>query len=319
MVNAISRPVIRAVHSRKATSTTQDFLAPVENLRSLPIEYSRLAQVYSNQGRLEEAEQLYKMALNVAETAMGTSHSGILQHLDDLANYYSNRAKFTEAEPYLKRAYALRLSQFAQSAESQCNGDVYLDLADNVEKLSQVFERTGRKADGEKVFLTLLNGQAKHLGPEHPQTLDALERLGKFYGRINAQAAARIAFERLHELTVKVYGPLTAELGPVYSHLSIVYGKLDLYLEQIKMLEKQVQLVDTVHGGTGLPLAAALTRLADALAHAVRQGVKEDCTVLIEQAELTYIRALSLYEKHYGPKTSTVENLRARLKKLTQA
>lgn len=316
MVNAISSPVIRAVHSRKMVTTTQDFLAPVETLRALPIEYSRLAQVYSNQGRFDDAEQLYKMALSVAETAVGTAHVGILSHLDDLAGYYSNRAKFIEAEPYLKRAYALRLSLLVESAESQGNADVYYALADNVEKLSRVFESTARKGDGEKVFLTLLNGQAKQLGPKHPQTLDALERLGKFYCRVNNQSAARIAFERLHELALEVYGSASPQLGPVYSHLSIVYGKLDMHLEQIKMLERQVQLVDTVHGGTGLPLAAALTRLADALANAVRSGVKDDCTALREQAELTYIRALALYEKHYGPRTSTVENLRARLKKL---
>lgn len=316
MVNAIQRPVIRAVHSRKAISTTQDFLSPVENLRTLPVEYSRLAQVYANQGRFEEAEQLYKMALNVAETAMGVSNSGILKHLDDLGNYYANRAKHIEAEPYLKRAYAVRLS-LQPEASARADLDRYIDLAENVEKLAQVFERTGRRADGETVFLTLLNGQAKNLGPEHPQTLDALERLGKYYVRITNFSAARIAFERLLEFGRKIWGQTSAEMGPVYSNLSVVYGKLELFREQVEMLEAHALVIETVHGGIGLPLAAALTRLADALSHAVLEGQGIGMHYK-EQAELTYRRALSLYEKHYGPKTSTVENLRARLHKLSR-
>jgi hypothetical protein len=103
------------------------------------------------------------------------------------------------------------------------------------------------------------------------------------------------------------------EVSSVLSNLSIIYSSLELYFDQVVVLEQQVFLLDTVHGGSGLSLASALTRLADALSNAAKEGNTKDMT---ERAELIYRRALTIYERHYGPLTPTVVSLRNRLKSL---
>ncbi|MDP3510538.1 MAG: tetratricopeptide repeat protein [Candidatus Melainabacteria bacterium] len=272
------------------------------------VDYFKMAMEYLTQGRFDDAEQLYRMALNVSETAMGMDNPAIIGHLEELSNFYMNRAKFVEAEPYLKRIYALRING-CQSDDGYFEG-----LADTVDKLANVFERTGRSGEAEKLYLNLLRSQEKQKGGQDQTTLDALGRLGNFYQRTGVYAAARAVFEELLEIQVIVSGVNSSEVGAVLSSLSVVYGKLELYMEQIAVLERQVQVLDTIHGGCGLSLASALSRLADVLSGAVRLT---GCKDLLERAELVYRRALSIYEKHYGPSTATVENLRLRLKKLS--
>lgn len=271
------------------------------------VDYFKMAMEYLTQGRFDDAEQLYRMALNVSETAMGMDNPAIIGHLEELSNFYMNRAKFVEAEPYLKRIYALRINSV--------HDDSYFgSLANTIDKLAMVFERTARPGEAEKLYLNLLRSQEKSKGGQDQTTLEALSRLGNFYQRTGVYAAARAVFEELLEIQANVTGADSPEVGVVLSSLSVVYGKLELYMEQIAVLERQVQVLDTIHGGCGLSLASALSRLADVLSGAVRLT---GCNELLERAELVYRRALSIYEKHYGPSTATVENLRLRLKKLS--
>lgn len=272
------------------------------------VDYFKMAMEYLNQGRFDDAEQLYRMALSVSETAMGSHNPAIISHLEELANFYLNRSKFVDAEPYLKRIYALRISE----SQAVCDTVQYFDLAATVDKLATVFERTARAGEGEKVYLNLLRNQEKLKGGQDVSTLDVMNRLGQFYMRTGVYAAARAVFEELVDIHAAL--PEAVEINTVLSNLACVYGKLELHYEQIAVLERQVQVLDTIHGGSGLSLAAALTRLADVLSGAVRlTGCKE----MHERAELVYRRALTIYEKHYGPSTPTVENLRNRLKKLS--
>jgi len=270
------------------------------------VDYFKMAMEYLTQGRFDDAEELYRMALNVSETAMGVANPAIIGHLEELSSFYVSRAKFEEAEPYLKRIYALRIN----SAQEQLSD--YFDLADTVDKLSTVFERTGRSSEGEKLFLALLRSQEKLKGGYHQTTLDVFNRLGSFYLRTGVYVAARAVFEELLDIRNDSNG-VSAEVAAVLSNLSVVYGKLELHMEQIAVLERQVDVLDTIHGGCGLSLAAALTRLADVLSGAVRVT---GCSDILEKAELIYRRALTIYEKHYGPSTPTVESLRLRLKNL---
>ncbi len=312
-------PVISPVSSRK-TLTTEEIICPAPEperaaesatvqveLRQA-VDYFKMAMEYLTQGRFDDAEELYRMALNVSETAMGSANPAIIGHLEELANFYVGRAKFEAAEPYLKRIYALRIS----SDQNQLSD--YFDLADTVEKLSTVFERTGRSSEGEKLFLALLRSQEKLKGGLDETTLDVLNRLGAFYLRTGVYAAARAVFEELLDIQSATTA-VSAEVAAVLANLSVVYGKLELHMEQIAVLERQVDVLDTIHGGSGLSLAAALTRLADVLSGAVRVT---GCSDILEKAELIYRRALTIYEKHYGPSTATVEGLRLRLKSLAR-
>ncbi|MCP4369974.1 MAG: tetratricopeptide repeat protein, partial [Deltaproteobacteria bacterium] len=63
-----------------------------------------LAWLYSDMGKYEEAEPLYKRSLEVRESALGKAHPEVATTLNNLANLYRQQGKYEEAEPFYKRS-----------------------------------------------------------------------------------------------------------------------------------------------------------------------------------------------------------------------
>jgi len=268
------------------------------------------------QGKFDQAEKLYVLSLNISQAFLGENNHGMAKALETLASFYLTRGNFVKAEPLLRRLYNIRLAQqeegLAISDEFQAREN-YLLMALTVEKCAGCLEKLNLLADCETIYLALLKRQEEYYGHEHPLTLDALERLGEFYMRARVYGLAQVVFEKLYETKSKLHGPYSVEVSSVLSSLSVIYENLEMYFDQVAVLERQVFLLDTLHGGCGLSLASSLTRLADALSNACRG--REDKEIS-ERAELIYRRALTIYERHYGPSTPTVVSLRNRLKQL---
>jgi tetratricopeptide (TPR) repeat protein len=63
-----------------------------------------LGDLYSNQGRLTEAEQMYVRALAGREKALGPDHTTTLITVHNLGNLYNDQGKLAEAEQMYQRA-----------------------------------------------------------------------------------------------------------------------------------------------------------------------------------------------------------------------
>ena len=72
------------------------------------IKLNDLAEQYRAQGKVAEAEPLYKRALAIREKALGPQHQDVATSLDNLAELYRAQGKVAEAEPLYKRALAIR-------------------------------------------------------------------------------------------------------------------------------------------------------------------------------------------------------------------
>jgi tetratricopeptide (TPR) repeat protein len=278
--------------------------------------FSQEGTAYLTQGKFDEAERLFVLALKITQSFLGENNHGVTKALEILATFYITRGSYHQAEPLLNRLYRIRLGQ--HKAGLRTNSDFqarenYLLMALTVEKCSSCLEKLGLLTQSEQIYLTLLKRQEEHFGHEHVLTLDALERLGQFFLRARVYGLAQVVFEKLYDTKSKLHGPYSVEVSSVLSSLSLIYSSLELFFDQVAVLERQVFLLDTLHGGSGLSLASALTRLADALSNAARECSDKELT---ERAELIYRRALTIYEHHYGPATPTVVSLRNRLKSL---
>ncbi|MBS1994879.1 MAG: tetratricopeptide repeat protein [Cyanobacteria bacterium SZAS LIN-2] len=304
-----------------ASAKTVDLpMTPAEEMLSALAAATRFSEEGTEQltqGKFDQAEKLFLLSLNITQAFLGESHQGVTRSLEILATFYLTRGNYQKAEPLLKRLYNIRLVQheegLAASSDDFQARENYLLMALTVEKCSSCLEKLGLLADSETIYLALLKRQEEYFGHEHALTLDALERLGEFYMRARVYGLAQVVFEKLYDTKSKLHGPYSIEVSSVLSSLSVIYSNLEMYLDQVTVLERQVFLLDTIHGGTGLSLASALTRLADALSNAFKECADKDIS---ERAELIYRRALTIYERHYGPSTPTVVSLRNRLKNL---
>jgi hypothetical protein len=59
---------------------------------------NNLGNLYGDQGKLAEAEQMYVRALTGKEKGLGPDHTSTLVTVNNLGNLYRNQGKLTEAE-----------------------------------------------------------------------------------------------------------------------------------------------------------------------------------------------------------------------------
>ena len=70
-----------------------------------------LANVYRYQGRFAEAKRLLEHALEICENALGSNHPDVAQSLHDLGLTLRDEARCEEAQSFLSRALAIRMSE----------------------------------------------------------------------------------------------------------------------------------------------------------------------------------------------------------------
>jgi tetratricopeptide (TPR) repeat protein len=67
---------------------------------------NNLGIIYTDQGRLAEAEEMYKRALAGYEKALGPEHTSTLRTVNNLGIFYRDQGRLAEAEEMFKRALA---------------------------------------------------------------------------------------------------------------------------------------------------------------------------------------------------------------------
>jgi len=157
------------------------YIKAVEGLRRLKVvdrqsvaTMANLAQLYDDQARYAQAEQLYGEALAAAPRVYGKEHPTTMIITSNLAQVYLDEGKYAQAEPLLRRV--LDVDTRVLGAE---HPQTLIDLGN----LAKRYRNQGNYAEAETAFKRVLEAQRRVLGADRPETLTTLNLLGtvKFY------------------------------------------------------------------------------------------------------------------------------------------
>jgi len=73
----------------------------------VPTSLNNLAGLYRAQGRYDEAEPLYRQALELRRELLGERHPQVATSLNNLAYLYESQGRYNEAEPLYLEALAM--------------------------------------------------------------------------------------------------------------------------------------------------------------------------------------------------------------------
>ena len=91
---------------------------------------NNLGNLYTDQGKLDEAEKIYHRALDGKEKALGPTHTSTLDTVNNLGILYVDQGKLDEAE----KMYQRFLNAKANINDStQCSGGEAIDLSRSLE------------------------------------------------------------------------------------------------------------------------------------------------------------------------------------------
>jgi serine/threonine protein kinase/tetratricopeptide (TPR) repeat protein len=136
----------------------------IETLASI----NDLALLLQSQGKLAEAEPLYREALAGYRAQLGDSNPETLTVIDNLALVSYARGKLPDAEALLREALAGRRTTL---------GDADPVTLGSVNNLASVLQDQGKLAEAEPLYREALAGCRAKLGDRHPDTLTGMDNL----------------------------------------------------------------------------------------------------------------------------------------------
>jgi tetratricopeptide (TPR) repeat protein len=234
--------------------------------------------LYDDQGKLNEAEEMYLRALKETENVLGVKHTSTLHIVNNLAIVYKNQGKLEEAEEMYMRA--LKGTEKALGVEHTST----LNIVNN---LGNLYQHQGKLEEAEEMYMRALKGIEKALGVEHTLTLSIVNNLGNLYKHQYKLEETEKMFMRALKGREKALGVKHTSTLDTVNNLGILYkhqGKLEeaeeMYMRALKGYEEALGVEHTSTLNT-------VNNLGTLYKHQDK----------LEEAEEMYMRALKGYEK----------------------
>ena len=180
----------------------QDGFKNTEYLPSLSGACYQLGLLYSDQGKMKEAEDMYLRALAGKEKAWGPEHTSTLDTVNNLGLLYTNQGKMKEAEDMYLRALV---------GYEKAWGPEHTSTLGTVNNLGSLYSKQGKMKEAEDMYLRALAGYEKAWAPEHKQALDTRYNLGLLYKERYMFGKAVQQFELVVRGYTKLLGPEHSE------------------------------------------------------------------------------------------------------------
>lgn len=196
--------------------TLTDLHEANERDRSVYETLSILKQVKDaeNAENFDEANTLYKRALEIAEKISNVSAALISQILNKLIEVNISKGDYRNALNLLERA-----SDF-NSKNLDAN---HPNIALTTLLRGQYFRRIGDRANADRNFRQALTIYENALGKEHPAIFDSLMRLSSLYISLNDYDAAVSSLQRAEQIVEKNYGADHKMMAGIVNNLGVVY------------------------------------------------------------------------------------------------
>ena len=176
-----------------------------------------LGNLYIDQSKMKEAEDLYLRALITKEKVLGLEHASTLQTVNCLGVSYSKQGKEGKAEEMYLRALV---------GNEKKHGPEHSNTLDVITNLGVLYKLQGKEKEAEEMYLRALVGYEKVHGPEYKSTLDMVHNLGILYSDQGKEKEAEDMYQR--ELIGR-----EKTLGPEHEKtLNSMFGLGVLYFKQ---------------------------------------------------------------------------------------
>jgi tetratricopeptide (TPR) repeat protein len=131
-----------------------------------------LSMVYRLKGQHEKAQQLCEATLSTMRQELGEAHSETLRAKCCLGQIFMDKGFFDEAE---------RLIKDALEGQQLKLGDDHPHTLRTIHELAVLYKEQARYEEAEELFIKVVDGRRLKLGDTHPHTLGSWKNLIEFY------------------------------------------------------------------------------------------------------------------------------------------
>jgi CHAT domain-containing protein/Tfp pilus assembly protein PilF len=210
---------------REAVPLGQSSVALARELAAadaLATSLAHLANVYLHLGQFDEAEPLYKEALQLREKAVPPNQQAVAVSLNDMGSLYYNMQRFADAADFYTKALSLR--EHVLPPDSPLIGATLNDLG-------ATYRNLGRNQDAEPLLMRALSIRQKALGAEHPDVAETLSNIGTLFIVQNRFAEAEKFLRQALEVRERVLPANHPTIAVTVNLLALIYFRQGKYVE----------------------------------------------------------------------------------------
>jgi tetratricopeptide (TPR) repeat protein len=263
-----------------------------------------LGNLYIDQGKLDEAEQMYERALRGKEEALGPTHTSTLDTVNNLGNLYADQGKLDKAEQMYERALQGKKEAFGPTHTSTLN---------TVNNLGNLYANQGKLDKAEQMYEQALRGMEEALGPTHTSTLQTVNNLGNLYADQGKLDKAEQMYERALQGKKEALGPTHTSTLNTVNNLGNLYADQGKLGEAEQMYERALRGYEEALGEERvqqyMPALNTLENIGHLYAHRGETA----------KAYATYARALSGLRQILSQPSDRCTDLAARIDALNSS
>jgi tetratricopeptide (TPR) repeat protein len=203
-------------------------------------------------GKLDEAEQLFREALEIREAELGSDDLSVAQTLNNLAAVYSAKGEFEPAASLYRQAI---------DVEEYSLGREHPVVATSLNNLALVYRMQGEHAQALPLLIRALRIGINATGPEHPNVGTCFNNIASVCFAAALVPASEAFFKQALAIKQKTLGPLHPEVAVILENL----GELSLTQgreSEAEGLFLRAQAIDTIASGAELPAGVSGEDLA---------------------------------------------------------
>mmetsp|Transcript_3932 Transcript_3932/g.12098 ORF Transcript_3932/g.12098 Transcript_3932/m.12098 type:complete len:625 (-) Transcript_3932:93-1967(-) len=179
-----------------------------------------LASLLSKRGRHEQAEPLFKRALEIWEDQLGPDHPDVAMALSNLGRLLQAQCKFDGAEPLYKRAVGIAEKTF---------GPDHPNVATALNNHARLLQAQCKHALAEPLYTRALEIRELRLGPDHPDVATSLHDLGRLLHARGKYALAEAPCRRALDIRERALGTRHVDVATTLHCLGrLAYDRGDL-------------------------------------------------------------------------------------------
>ena len=251
-----------------------------ESISSFLMGAFRVSDPSENRGNEIKAREILDRGAQRIDAELSGQPATQAAMLDTIGRVYFNMGLWSESEPLLERALAIRVPLLGES---------HPDVAESLGSLGRLRMEQGKYDEAEKLFERALRVSEQQLGPDSTQVADVLHDQGLFYHVTGKLDEAERTLRRSLAIYRKASAPALVST-PVMSDLThVLQARNDL--PAAEELLRQALSADRRELGDDHPLYVL---------HLVRVAGVTQAQGRLDEAQDLFIRSIALLRQVYG-------------------
>ena len=195
-----------------------------------------IAIIYQEQGKFEEALEIYELALATQIRVCGQDHPNVAKTEENIGIVYYRQAKYEEALVQYGRALEI---------ETRVLGHDHLDVAKSYLNIGIVYDSQGKYKEALVQYGRALEIKIRVLGQDHPTVAGSYGNIGNVYQKQGKYEEALVRYCRTLEIKIRVFG----NDHRTWPHRTIISGKFTgnrestmRHDEALEMFQKDLEI-----------------------------------------------------------------------------